>query len=285
MKLRLVAVDMDGTCVAGGHRGPDRNIWALEQAWRAGAVVVPATGRPLSGYPVPLKRLPWIRYVISSNGARLTDRLTGKDLRQALIPAAEAVSLLRALKGTAVWISVHKDGICLDKNRIPFWHRRLFYHGDFAAGRRIGRLEAWLEEEGGGVEKLQVFFLTEAARRRTTELLKRRPHLACCESHSRYVEVTAADASKGAALRALCERLGIAPNEVMAIGDSDNDLSMFRYAGCPVAMGNAPASVKEEACEATAGNRRCGVAWAVMKRLRESGAKDEAGDGGKEKSC
>ena len=110
MKLRLVAVDMDGTCVAGGHRVPDRNIWALEQAWRAGAVVVPATGRPLSGYPVPLKRLPWIRYVISSNGARLTDRLTGKDLRQALIPAAEAVSLLRALKGTAVWISVHKDG-------------------------------------------------------------------------------------------------------------------------------------------------------------------------------
>ena len=276
MKLSLVAVDMDGTCVAGRHRVPPRNLWALEQAWRAGAVVVPATGRPLSGYPLPLQRLPWIRYVISSNGARLTDRQTGQDLRQALIPVHEAVGFLRELKGMAVWVSVHKDGICLDKNRVPFWHRHLFYHGDFASSRRIGRLGSWLCGQDGGVEKLQIFFVTRKARRRTKELMKRWPQLICCASHSRYVEITAADASKGAALRALCEHLGIAPEEVMAVGDSDNDLSMLRYAGCPVAMGNAAAAVKETASEVTAANTRCGVAWAVMKCLREPGKEEKS---------
>ncbi len=269
MKLRLVAVDMDGTCVAGGHRVPHRNIWALEQAWRAGVVVVPATGRPLYGYPPSLRRLPWIRYVISSNGARLTDRQTGRDLRQALIPVGEAVRFLRELKGMAVWISIHKDGICLDKNRVPFWHRRLFYPGDFASGRRVAHLESWLAGQEGGVEKIQIFFLTKAARRRTQALTKRCPQLVCCASHDRYVEITAAGASKGAALRALCEHLGIAPEEAMAIGDSDNDLSMLRYAGCPVAMGNAASSIKQAASETTADNAHCGVAWAVMKRLRE----------------
>lgn len=276
MKLRLVAVDMDGTCVAGGHRVPQRNIWALEQAHRAGVLVVPATGRPLNGYPPALKHLPWIRYVISSNGARLTDQQTGNDLRQALIPVQEAARFLRELKGAAVWVSIHKEGICIDKNRIPFWHRQLFYPGDFSEGQRNGHLESWLRGQEGGVEKLQIFFLTKAARGRIQRLMKRWPQLICCASHSRYVEITAAGASKGAALRALCEHLGIAPAEVMAVGDSDNDLSMLRYAGCPVAMGNAALDVKQAAFEVTADHTHCGVAWAVMKRLRTKGEEEKS---------
>ena len=66
-KIKLIAVDMDGTCLDNRHRVPERNLWALEEAIKAGILVVPATGRALKGYPVPIRKLPGIRYVITSN--------------------------------------------------------------------------------------------------------------------------------------------------------------------------------------------------------------------------
>ena len=269
MAIRLIAVDMDGTCVDSRHRVPEKNIWALEQALRAGITVVPATGRPLNGYPTEIRSLAGIRYVISSNGARLTDMRTGRDLRRALIPDRAAAAFLRCLRGTGVWVSVHKDGVCIDKHAVPWIHRRLFYGRDFAGNQRIAGLERWLERQTGGVEKLQVFVLTPAARRRMEELLRKWPQLAAMPIHHRYVEITAAGATKGEALAALCERLGIGAAETMAIGDSHNDLSMLRFAGRAVAMGNANEHVKRTAGEVTASYDRCGVARAVIKALRE----------------
>ena len=67
------------------------------------------------------------------------------------------------------------------------------------------------------------------------------------------------------ALRELAERLGLAPENVMAIGDFDNDIPMLRYAGCPIAMGNASQAVKQTARHVTADNDREGVAQAIRR--------------------
>merc|ERR1711924_196344 len=48
---------------------------------------------------------------------------------------------------------------------------------------------------------------------------------------------------KAAGLAALCERLNVSANAVMAVGDSGNDLDMLRWAGWSVAMGNASQAV------------------------------------------
>ena len=53
-----------------------------------------------------------------------------------------------------------------------------------------------------------------------------------------------------------------------AIGDSDNDLAMLRAVGCPIAMGNGSAAVKEAACYVTATNEEDGVAKAIRHLLR-----------------
>ena len=84
------------------------------------------------------------------------------------------------------------------------------------------------------------------------------------------MEITAAEASKGRALKALCDQLQIDAKEVMAIGDSDNDRSMFDYAGYPVAMGNASKEIKKIAADITETNDRCGVAVAVQNVLRDT---------------
>jgi Cof subfamily protein (haloacid dehalogenase superfamily) len=66
-------------------------------------------------------------------------------------------------------------------------------------------------------------------------------------THANFINAIPAGVSKGAALAWLAERLGIAQPAVMAVGDSDNDASMVRWAGVGVAMGNARPSVLEAA--------------------------------------
>jgi hydroxymethylpyrimidine pyrophosphatase-like HAD family hydrolase len=79
--------------------------------------------------------------------------------------------------------------------------------------------------------------------------------------------ITAATASKGAALEAACRHLGLAPRDVVAFGDAENDLEMFRVAGASVAMGQADDEVKKHATAVTVRNDEAGVARAIEKLL------------------
>ena len=79
--------------------------------------------------------------------------------------------------------------------------------------------------------------------------------------------LTASTASKGDALRAACGHLQIATNEVIAFGDSENDIEMFRAAGASVAMGQADEQTKAAATTVTAAHDEAGVAQAVERLL------------------
>lgn len=74
------------------------------------------------------------------------------------------------------------------------------------------------------------------------------------------VEVSAAGVSKAAALAELCDELGIAAADVLALGDYPNDLPMLAWAGRGVAVANAHPEVLAAADEVTASNDEDGVA-------------------------
>ena len=80
-----------------------------------------------------------------------------------------------------------------------------------------------------------------------------------------YADYANVEVNKGQALDFLAGRLGILQHEVMAIGDSMNDLDMIQYAGIGVAMGNANPTVRAAADFVTLGNSEDGVAAAVEK--------------------
>ena len=83
--------------------------------------------------------------------------------------------------------------------------------------------------------------------------------------------LTSAKASKGDALSAACNHLGITTDQVVAFGDSENDIAMFRAAGAAVAMGQADEHTKAEATHLTGRNDEAGVAQAVY-RILETGS-------------
>lgn len=80
-----------------------------------------------------------------------------------------------------------------------------------------------------------------------------------------YYEILHKDASKGNAVELLAGHLGIRREEVVCIGDNENDLTMIEYAGCGVAMGNAVPKVKAIADFETRTNNEHGVAYAIEK--------------------
>ena len=82
-----------------------------------------------------------------------------------------------------------------------------------------------------------------------------------------FYEGTAKGVSKSESLRRVCERLGIAPAEVMAFGDAQNDMSMLDFAGYGVAMGNACAELKAMADEVTLSNNEDGIAVSLAKHF------------------
>src|SRR5699024_9673830 len=87
------------------------------------------------------------------------------------------------------------------------------------------------------------------------------------KSNPFFLEILQTGLSKGNAVKQLAEMLSIEREEIMCIGDGENDLSMIEYAGCGVAMANATPNVKKVADFHTLSKDDSGVAYAIKKLI------------------
>ena len=101
------------------------------------------------------------------------------------------------------------------------------------------------------------------------EELKKYEDLEVVSSSPSNFEVMNKGTSKGRAVKVLADILNINREEVMCLGDSENDLSMIEFAGLGVAMGNAEEFLKEKADYITDTNENDGVAKAIEKFILE----------------
>jgi Cof subfamily protein (haloacid dehalogenase superfamily) len=85
-------------------------------------------------------------------------------------------------------------------------------------------------------------------------------------SSRRFLEINHKEVNKGSTLRSMAEYLEIPMKAILAVGDSHNDLSMFRAAGVAVAMGNAPEAVQRQADWIAPTNDDDGLVW-LLERL------------------
>lgn len=264
--IKLLAVDMDGTCLDSRNRLSEPVRQALAAAREAGILVVPTTGRTLTCLPRALRQQGGYRYVISSNGAELTDLESGQSLYQAQIPAQRAAQVLRAAKPLHLGISTHQNHEFLLQGRVFFTLGRLLYGKDAENTRCAKDIAAELDRQGGQVEEIQLFFFTKGTREKARAMLEGFPDLEAAWSGA-YVEIYSRQATKGTALAALGQKLGIAREEIACIGDAANDLPMFAQAGLRFAMGNAIAQLKDQADVILPSNDEGGVAQAIYGHL------------------
>ena len=278
MACKLIAFDLDGTLLDDDKSLPAENLCALQAAAERGIQLVPATGRILEAVPEPVRRLPFLRYYITVNGAYVCDTQTEEVLYRGEIPAELALRALDHIHTLPVLYD------CYQNNH--GWMTRWMYENAepyFVTEPEILKLIRFtrtpvedlrqtLRERGEPVQKLQLHFRPDQMdeRRRQTERIPQMfPELTAASSLSNNIELNSVHAGKGRALEALSRRLGIAIEDTVAFGDGSNDRDLLLTAGLGVAMANAHEDVKAVADFITGSNREAGVAQVIWRLLEE----------------
>lgn len=268
--IKMVGIDMDGTLLTQKKELLPYTRDVLKRAIEKGVEIVADTGRPLSGIPKDYKEIPGIRYAVTANGARIVDLQTGETIYEALIPQKKVIEVLNIFSEYDVLPEVYKNGQAyMNKEHLeilsPYF--RDPHMEEYVRTTRKGTEDIWklVEECTDGMEKVQAIFKhqedQEAARKRIQAI----PEVKPVSSINYNLEVSKSDANKGSGLLKLAEILGIEKEEMMAIGDNDNDIEMLQMSGIGVAMGNAIPEVLDIADYVTVSNDEEGAAKAIEK--------------------
>lgn len=265
MKPRLILTDLDGTLLDEEKRLSPRNRAALERAHAQGAEVVVATGRFYSGVPQEVLDLPFLRYFILMNGAKVYDRVEDRSLYRAEIPLETAERIFDMIEDVDATLDCFQNDKGLMARR--YFDNLDYYIHDLPSRALVRRTRIVVEDfreavrsEGDSIQKIQFYFPDLELRRVIQDKLGREfPEVVTSISMPENLEVNDLRATKGNALLALCQALSIDPLEAIAFGDGTNDVSMMREAGVGVAMANATPGVLEAADLVAPSNLEDGV--------------------------
>ncbi len=270
-KIRMIALDLDGTVFDGDKKVTKRTQETLEEAIRQGIVVFPCTGRPWSGIPEEIRRIRGLQYAVTSNGARILKFETGETIRENCLSHEKTMELIDAAIASpeGVW-EIYVDGKCYaDADTYRFIQAPDMSQAqlDYIRKSRIlvKNLRDWAANEGLRTEKLHMMFERTDLRDRCMEKFQKFSGIDISYASTFNLEINDAGCSKGRGILDLAEHLGIDRDEIMACGDSRNDWPMLRDAGFAVAMGNADEDTKKLADFVTKSNEEDGVAYAVEK--------------------
>jgi len=270
-RIRLAAFDLDGTIFDRGEMMPGAReaIIALHQS---GVETVIATGRHPFHLPDGVTDIPCFRYAIGSNGAMVADIRTRQVFSIVEMEAREARRVTEAmLKLTDLIHVVYRENGVITRSDIRAIESGYTDPARMEKGMRELRklyLVADTPEEliAGITEpviKLGVRVHSEEEAQQGAAALRREIDNEVAVTDNNMIEVTPKGVSKAAGLAKLCSRLGIAPEECIAFGDSGNDIAAMEWAGYSVAMGNATEDVKEAAEYVTDTAENGGVARAI----------------------
>jgi Cof subfamily protein (haloacid dehalogenase superfamily) len=258
MPYRLIAIDLDGTLIDAVHRPGPGSAAAIAACEACGARVVLATGRSFVS-AAPYARILGLRPPhITLNGLILADLDAGRfTVRATLTPEQLALALdllntrdiAHIVYGAAGIYAVpgtpHLDLLAPYGEAPAVFCTPAELHDVPAPLKVLAFLDAGaLEQE-----------LAAAAGER----------VATIRSGAAFFEFVPPGVSKGEALSELMARYGVTRDEVLAIGDGENDLSMFAVAGMSVAMADAPAAVRARARALTSTCAEGGVAEALRR--------------------
>ncbi len=278
-RIRLVALDLDGTLLNSDKKITDESRKVLYRAAEQGIEIVPCTGRFFGGMPENIRKLPFLHYAITVNGASVYDVREQKELFSACIPwekALEVLEFLDTLPRPLVYDAYIENWGWMTRkmqeNVDPFGPDEHYLKMLKTFRTPVEDLKAFVRENKKDVQKLQIYMLpgeVEEYKAGMMEAIKEKfDWLAVTSSVVNNIEMNFADANKGDALLALAKHLGIPREQTAAFGDGSNDLTMIKAAGFGVSMENGVPELKEMAEYVTRNNDHEGIAFGFRKFLK-----------------
>ncbi len=245
MTYRMIFSDMDGTLLKNDMEISEKNITTIKKATQKGVEFVICTGRGVYGVERFLKQLDLLGkkgYVICQNGAAVYDLENMNMVVKHAFSADELRPVVEAARRLGVDIYLYDDRTFLTEKVTT---EAKNYCKVMGADMRI--LEDGLSYEGHFTKCLLSAkpALLEQLRSEIAPLTTETFNI--FYSGPYYLEVVKKGVSKGNALAETAKKAGVPLSEVIAVGDSENDLSMIQKAGLGIAVGNAVEDVKNAA--------------------------------------
>ncbi|MBR5129263.1 MAG: HAD family phosphatase [Firmicutes bacterium] len=275
MEIKLIALDLDGTTLRSKSVLSKETKEALEAAIRKGVHVVIATGRTFSALPDCIFEIEGLRYAITSNGAHTTDLSTNQTIysncadgnaiekvRELLMAnrqyPVEVFTEGRAYIDQYVYDDVKENG-------------STYMDAEYIMDTRnpVPSVYEFMLDNKDQIENINIHFEHLEDKRKFNDILRLYEGITVTSSVPHNIEIGGETTSKATAIFSLCHMLGIEDKDVMAVGDSPNDMAMIKAAGLGVAVGNAVEEVKAIADFITLSNSEDGVAHAVKKFVLE----------------
>lgn len=240
--IKLIALDMDGTLLNSELEISEANKNAIEKALEQGVGVMLATGRWLEFCYPYAEALNLDTYLVTVNGGEIWT--SSKALVERHVHEQALMEKMWQLGN-----GLHVDMWCVATDRIY----------------EIGTDP----EDFYAHEWLKIGFYSEDKKK--LDLIQKElsnyDELELTNSLPTNIEVNPLGVNKANGLVRVCKELGITMDEVMAVGDSLNDIKMIEQAGFGVAMGNAQDAIKDVADAVTDSNDADGVAKAIERYI------------------
>jgi hypothetical protein len=260
-RYKLFAVDLDGTLLNSAMKLSEGNTEAIANARDAGVIVVLATSRWFGLAKRTSDRLGLTAPIICSNGAEVRHQdgtailhlpLDSEAAREVVTWGDDHGWEMFTTLGDVTYMKMRPGVI---PERLPGGLRVAERQSDHLGEGTPITVQVWQED---AVREVGERFAPKYAERVRFSFNAPvgLPH---------YVVLANPKAEKANALRRVCEELGVAPEETVAMGDSESDIEMLRFAGLGIAVFNSPDEVKRDALHVAPSNDEDGVAWAIQK--------------------
>lgn len=268
--IRLIALDLDGTVFNEKKEITPFVRSAITAALKQGVIVMPATGRPEAGLPEAFLQIPGVQYALTSNGARILDVPSRQAVYEDKMPLCEALKVLDYMADYGYIPDVYIDGrVFVERSAYEYVLKNFDLGGllpyFLKSRQQVENLREFMVNKGKDIEKINLMIQEQEKRKTMIRELHDLTHLSISSGLSINIEVTSPTVNKGTAIVNFAKQLGISREQIMACGDSGNDLDMIKAAGLGVAMGNAEEEIKAAANYITKSNEEDGVAYAIRK--------------------
>ena len=255
MPIRAIAFDLDDTLLRDDLTVSDYTVDVLRRAADRGIIILPASGRTRDSMFPTVERIGCASAFIACNGADVWS--TNRDLlMQELLPVELAHEVASFAQERGVYCQTYSPSrfyYSIDNEYAVSYAKSSSLEGEY-----VGDLTAFIKHP---VAKLLMMDTPERIADMYAEsktIFDGRASLTCSKPH--FLECNPLRATKGNALRWCSEHFGFRMDELIAFGDSLNDVSMLEAAGIGVAMGNAREDVKAMGFPVCLSNNEDGVA-------------------------
>lgn len=263
--IKLIAIDLDGTLLNSAKQIPTENIKAIQKAAKAGVKIVLCTGRPKSGILPYFEQLGLTdeEYIIMNNGCSVYNTKQWELVSHAQISKEDLEKLNRVLADypevcLTLTTEEHYYAIASQVPELVQYDAGLVFDTAQAISFEEAKASSELIFQAMYMAKAPYLDVFQEAQESTLAA-----DFSVVRSQEYIFEAMPKGYTKATALKALSEKLGFSPAEVMAIGDAANDIEMLNFAGHSVAMGNATDEVKALCRYQTTSNDQAGVAQAI----------------------